>query len=71
MKVRSNGDQTDIWVRKTLCFRKIDNEWKIIHEHQSVPLSMDGSNKAAVDSNQGIKCKTRQHRPLWTSTNNL
>lgn len=47
--MRSNGDQTDIWVRETLCFRKIDNEWKIVHEHQSVPLYMDGSNKAAVD----------------------
>ncbi len=47
--MRSNGDQTDIWVRETLCFRKIDNEWKVVHEHQSVPLYMDGSNKAAVD----------------------
>lgn len=47
--MRSNGNQTDIWVRETLCFRKIDNAWKIVHEHQSVPLYMDGSNKAAID----------------------
>lgn len=47
--MRSNGETTDIWVRETLCFRKIDHAWKIIHEHQSVPLYMDGSNKAAID----------------------
>lgn len=46
---RSDGEATDIWVRETLCFRKIDGEWKITHQHQSVPFYMDGSNRAAVD----------------------
>ncbi len=46
---RSGGENTDIWVRETLGFRKIEGEWKITHQHQSVPFYMDGSNKAATD----------------------
>jgi len=46
---RANGEVTDIWVRETLGFRKINNEWKIAHQHQSVPMYMDGSGKAAID----------------------
>ncbi|MFB2879427.1 YybH family protein [Floridanema aerugineum] len=46
---RSDGSKTDIWVRETLCFYKINSEWKILHQHQSVPFYMDGSNKAAID----------------------
>lgn len=46
---RSDGKATDIWVRETLCFRKLDGEWKITHQHQSVPFYMDGSDRAAVD----------------------
>jgi PhnB protein len=40
---------TDVWVRATDCCRKIDDKWKIVHEHQSVPFYMDGSYRAAVD----------------------
>lgn len=46
---RSDGNETDIWVRETLGLCKIEEEWRIIHQHQSVPFYMDGSNKAAVD----------------------
>lgn len=46
---RTDGTQTDIWVRETLGLRKIDGAWKIAHQHQSVPMYMDGSNKAATD----------------------
>lgn len=46
---RTGGTDTDIWVRETLGLRKIDGEWKIAHQHQSVPVYMDGSNKAAID----------------------
>jgi PhnB protein len=46
---RSGGENTDIWVRETLGLRKIDGQWKITHQHQSVPFYMDGSNKAAID----------------------
>ena len=46
---RTDGTDTDVWVRETLGLRKIDGEWKITHQHQSVPMYMDGSNKAATD----------------------
>jgi len=47
--IRTDGEKTDVWVRATLCFRKIDGAWKVVHEHTSVPLYMDGSSRAAVD----------------------
>lgn len=46
---RNNGEQTDVWVRATVCLRKIGGKWKIAHEHVSVPFYMDGSFRAAVD----------------------
>jgi ketosteroid isomerase-like protein len=46
---RTGGEKTDVWVRQTLCLRRIDGAWKIAHEHTSVPFYMDGSNKAALD----------------------
>lgn len=46
---RVDGKNTDMWLRETLCFRKEDDAWKIVHQHQSVPFYMDGSYKAAVD----------------------
>ena len=36
------------WMRGTVCFRKISGEWKIVHEHFSVPFEME-SNKALLD----------------------
>ena len=27
-----------MWNRATLCFRKIDGKWRIMHEHDSVPF---------------------------------
>jgi PhnB protein len=46
---KTDGEKPDIWVRATLCFRKVDGQWRIAHEHTSVPFYMDGSYKAAVD----------------------
>jgi PhnB protein len=46
---RTDGTETDVWVRMTLCCRRIGDSWKIVHEHASVPFYMDGSFKAAVD----------------------
>jgi PhnB protein len=43
------GGKDELWFRHTLGFRKINGEWKIAHEHESVPFHMDGSYKAAVD----------------------
>lgn len=46
---KTDGAKGDIWFRHTFGFQKIDGEWKIVHEHESVPFCMDGSFKAAVD----------------------
>ncbi|MCM2322365.1 MAG: nuclear transport factor 2 family protein [Oligoflexia bacterium] len=40
-----DGDNMDGWMRWTCCLRKIDGKWKIVHEHNSVPIDME-SNKA-------------------------
>ncbi|WP_433211185.1 YybH family protein [Microtetraspora malaysiensis] len=36
---RKNGMQTSIWVRSSLCFRRVGDEWLITHEHISVPIN--------------------------------
>jgi uncharacterized protein (TIGR02246 family) len=46
---RSDGTETDVWVRATVGLRKIDGKWLIVHAHESVPFYMDGSYRAAVD----------------------
>jgi uncharacterized protein (TIGR02246 family) len=32
------GDQVNMWVRATLCCRRIDGRWRIVHDHESVPF---------------------------------
>lgn len=32
------GDVVDMWVRATLCCRRIDGTWRIVHDHESVPF---------------------------------
>jgi ketosteroid isomerase-like protein len=44
----TNGREVDMWVRSTVCFRKIDGTWLVIHEHSSVPFDAE-SGKASVD----------------------
>jgi ketosteroid isomerase-like protein len=46
---RTDGSQSDVWFRNTLCLRKVGDAWKIAHGHESVPMYMDGSFKAAID----------------------
>jgi len=46
---RTNGEEVDVWVRATVCYRKSNGTWLITHEHVSVPFYMDGSNRAALD----------------------
>jgi uncharacterized protein (TIGR02246 family) len=46
---KTAGEETDLWFRATVCLRKLDGEWRITHEHTSVPFLMDGSFKAAVN----------------------
>ena len=37
------------WMRETLCLERIRGEWKIVHEHTSVPFYMDGTLRPAFD----------------------
>jgi PhnB protein len=46
---KTDGEKVDVWFRQTLCFRKFGGEWRIVHQHESVPFYMDGSYRAAVD----------------------
>jgi ketosteroid isomerase-like protein len=47
--VKNDGEEVEMWFRQTLCWRKIGGEWRIAHQHESVPFYMDGSYRAAVD----------------------
>lgn len=44
----SAGADLSMWFRKTLVFEKVDGVWLINHEHESVPISADGSGLAAT-----------------------
>lgn len=35
---RTDGAQSSIWVRSTVCCRKRDGRWLITHEHISLPI---------------------------------
>jgi PhnB protein len=45
----TDGQRTELWFRQTLCFCKVGGEWKITHEHDSVPFYMDEDARAAID----------------------
>jgi uncharacterized protein (TIGR02246 family) len=49
MRGRQNGEDQDIWFRTTMCLRKLNGRWLIVHDHSSVPFYMDGSDRAALD----------------------
>lgn len=51
---RMRGDkkeqgEIDIWSRTTLVLARRGDGWKVIHEHNSYPMLMDGSGLAALE----------------------
>jgi PhnB protein len=46
---KTDGEKPEVWFRLTLGLRKLGSEWRIAHQHESVPFYMDGSYRAAVD----------------------
>jgi PhnB protein len=46
---RTDGSHSDVWFRETLGLRETGGVWRIVHGHESVPMHMDGSFRAAVD----------------------
>ena len=43
-----DGQEKVCWMRMTVCYRKIDGDWKVVHEHFSSPFDM-GSGKALFE----------------------
>jgi ketosteroid isomerase-like protein len=41
--------KVSFWMRETLYFQRIRGDWRIVHEHTSVPFYMDGSLRPAFD----------------------
>jgi ketosteroid isomerase-like protein len=37
---RADGQKIEMWWRATVCFRKFDGKWTVVHEHSSVPFDM-------------------------------
>jgi ketosteroid isomerase-like protein len=37
------------WMRETVCLQRASGQWRIVHEHTSVPFYMDGSLRPAFD----------------------
>jgi ketosteroid isomerase-like protein len=43
-----NGQKVDLWLRCTVCYRKIKGEWRIAHLQVSLPVDLR-TGKAIVD----------------------
>ena len=44
----NTGQKTDLWLRWTACFRKINGTWLIVHHQNSVPVDL-ANGKAVLD----------------------
>ena len=44
-----DGPAAQWWMRYTAGLRRSNGQWRIVHEHSSVPFYMDGSFRAAID----------------------
>jgi len=43
-----DGQKTEVWLRWTACFRKIEGKWLIVHHQNSVPVNLE-TGKAVLD----------------------
>jgi ketosteroid isomerase-like protein len=46
--LKNGMKSSGFWVRATACFRKIDGNWLIVHDHASVPLDIEAG-RALLD----------------------
>jgi uncharacterized protein (TIGR02246 family) len=37
----NSGVITDLWLRWTACFKRVDGAWLVVHEHVSVPADLE------------------------------
>jgi PhnB protein len=43
------GREISFWMRLTVYLHREAGAWRIVHEHESVPFYMDGTQRAAFD----------------------
>jgi ketosteroid isomerase-like protein len=41
--IKADGTKVDSWSRRTIVLQCSCGVWKIVHEHASFPVAMDGS----------------------------
>jgi ketosteroid isomerase-like protein len=46
--VKKGEGPLDQWSRRTIVLQRRGGDWRIVHEHGSFPMEMDGSGKAAT-----------------------
>ena len=46
---KGSEGKVNFWMRETVCLRKQQGDWRIVHEHTSVPFYMDGTFRPAFD----------------------
>jgi ketosteroid isomerase-like protein len=46
--VLANGHTAAMWVRWTVCLERVDDVWRVVHDHVSVPADL-AAGKAAVN----------------------
>ncbi len=37
----STSDMAHSWLRTTVCYKKVDNHWRVFHEHVSLPVDCE------------------------------
>lgn len=47
--MKKDEGKLDMWMRSTVCLARRNGDWKVVHEHTSLPMMMDGSQKVAAD----------------------
>jgi ketosteroid isomerase-like protein len=46
---KGSEGHVNFWMRETLCLKRSETGWHIVHEHTSVPFYMDGTLQPAFD----------------------
>lgn len=47
--VKKDSGPMDHWNRRTIALCRVDGAWRIVHEHNSYPIKMDGTFRAATE----------------------
>jgi uncharacterized protein (TIGR02246 family) len=51
--MHKNGQRVDYWVRATVSCQRLDGEWRITHEHVSLPMESGLLNHEILESRRG------------------